>query len=390
MPGVTRAPPVADAPLRVLHVVGAMDRGGLETWLMHVLRGARQERMQLDFVTQLSRSGAYEPEILARRARIFRCPSVARPWRYVRELLQVLREHGPYDVVHSHVHHFSGLVLAVARWAGVPCRVAHSHNDTSRVDAASPWRRRLYLWAARASIRLHATAGLACAPGAARALFGEAWEGDARWQVLPCALDFSAFAQPPDRSSVRAELGLPPDAFVLGHVGRFAEQKNHALLLEVAARVLEQVPRARLLLVGEGPLRPMIEARSRSGALAGRVVLAGARADVARLMLGAMDVFVFPSHYEGLPLALVEAQAAGLPCVVSSAVGDEAVLVPELVTRLAPERGAGAWAERLVALAAATPPLARAQALTRVLASPLNIRTGIQALEHCYRQEAPR
>src|SRR6188474_985657 len=123
--------------MRVLHVLGGMDRGGVETWLMHVLREWDRGRGQMDFLVHTTRQCAYDEEVRALGARIIPCLTPRRPWSYSKRLRRILRDFGPYDVVHSHVHHFSGMVLRAARTSGVPVRIAHSHNDTSGVEASA-------------------------------------------------------------------------------------------------------------------------------------------------------------------------------------------------------------------------------------------------------------
>ena len=120
----------SSGPIRVLHVVGAMNRGGVETWLMHLVRRYQGTRVRTDILVHTDEPAAYDAELLEHGCRILRCPLVRRPIRYGHAVKRLLREHGPYDVVHSHVHHFSGYVLRLARKAGVPVRIAHSHNDT--------------------------------------------------------------------------------------------------------------------------------------------------------------------------------------------------------------------------------------------------------------------
>jgi glycosyltransferase involved in cell wall biosynthesis len=162
------------------------------------------------------------------------------------------------------------------------------------------------------------------------------------------------------------------------------EQKNHAFLLDIAAEVVRREPGAGFLLVGDGPLRQDIEAAARRLNLDGCVLFAGVRADVPRLMLGAMDVFLFPSIYEGLPLSLVEAQAAGLPCVCSDAVATEAVAGP-MVRRLSLSQSPEAWADAVLDVQRRprrVGPLAAAAALER---SPFVIARSVEALEALYR-----
>jgi hypothetical protein len=145
--------------LRILHVLGGLNRGGVETWLLNVMRTIDRRRFEMHFLVHTAEPGAYDAAVRGLGGRIIPCPNPSSPWRYGRALRRVLREHGRYDVVHSHVHHFSGHVLGVARSAGVPTRIAHSHTDSSLEDAEAGAGRRLYLRTMRRWIHRHASAG---------------------------------------------------------------------------------------------------------------------------------------------------------------------------------------------------------------------------------------
>jgi glycosyltransferase involved in cell wall biosynthesis len=232
----------------------------------------------------------------------------------------------------------------LAHYFGVPKRIAHSHNDTSLNDGRSGLWRKLYLLTTEWFIRRQSTIGLACSSHAATNLFGKSWKNNPRRRVLYCGIDLEPFKSSVDRDEVRRELGIPSDAFVLGHVGRFAEQKNHDFLLDIFVEVVRREPCAYLLLVGDGPLREAVVQKTQRLGLIDKVIFSGMRPDVPRLMLGAMDVFLFPSHHEGLPLVLIEAQAAGLPTVISDAVPAEAVIAPELIKTLSLKDDKVIWA----------------------------------------------
>lgn len=372
-----------EKPIRILHVLGMMERGGAETWLMHILRMIDRDRYRMDFLVHVAEPQDYDDEIRALGSNLILCPHTRQPLRYARDFLRILKEDGPYDVVHSHVHRYSGLVLRLAKRAGVPVRIAHSHLDASASEARASLPRKAYRTLMRRWIDACATDGLAASRRAADDLFGPNWEADPRYRTLFCGVDFSPFAECVCAAAVRAEFPLPPDAFVIGHVGRFTDQKNHAFLLDIAGEVVRRDPTVRFLLVGEGELRPEMMARAAGKGLRDYITFAGSRADVPRLMRGAMDAFVFPSRYEGLGLALVEAQAAGLPCVFSDAVPREADIMPPLVHRLSLDAPAGEWADALLA-ARDAPPLSRPETLAIARATPFDVRRSWDALEHVY------
>ena len=370
------------AETRILHVVGSMSAGGVETWLMHLLRHIDRERYRMDFLVHSRAPGVYDEEIRVLGSRMIPCPHHRRPLAYARHFLGSLREHGPYDVVHSHVHLFSGYVLKLAWRASVPIRISHSHNDMSRRRLGAV--DRLYRGVMRRWLRRYATERLACSEQAGAALYGEASASARPWKVISYGRDLSPFRVSVDKSSVRAELGIPGQAFVVGHVGSFTEQKNHLLWIEVAGELVRRDPDIRFLLVGDGRLRPAIEQKVEQLKLSKRVVFARTRTDVPRLMLGATDLFFFPSLWEGLGLALVEAQAAGLPCVVADVVPHEADLVKPLVRRLPLSSPASAWADAILEVRKARPCLAPREALASVEGSAFNIEKNRKHMEAIY------
>jgi glycosyltransferase involved in cell wall biosynthesis len=312
---------------------------------MHVLRNIDRGRFQLDICTFGSEAGLYAAEAESYGSKVWRCPQRTNLWSFGRRFRDILRE-GKYDVVHSHVHSFSGAVLRWAKAQGIPIRIAHSHGtNDGRPDGPLRigYRRLMKSW-----IRRYATHRLAVSRGAAATLFGENWEGDHRFRILHSAIDLRPFQERVDRETVRRELGLPINVPVVGHVGRFDLGKNHRFLLEIAGEVLKRRPETHFLLVGDGPLRTATENRARSLGLAGQIHFPGIRTDVTRLMCGAMDAFLFPSLWEGLPVALIEAQAAGLCCVVSDASPVEARILPGQFIQLALSKPSSEWAANTI------------------------------------------
>jgi glycosyltransferase involved in cell wall biosynthesis len=317
--------------MRILHVLGKLDRGGVETWLVQVLRHIDRKKYQMDFLVHTEDPGAYDEEVRALGARIIPCLRPSSPVQYALRFRRILREYGPYDVVHSHVHHFSGYVLMLAAAAGVPVRIAHSHSDTRRNQAAASLTRKGYATTMMGLIEKFSTCSLAVSTEAGDALFSPGWLHSPRHKLCHLGIDLSRFAFDVDEESVRRSLGIPRDALVVGHVGRFTEEKNHEFIVKIARELFSQEPRAFFVLVGEGPLRRAIEAKVADCGLSERFLFTGLRADVPTLMKGAMDVFLFPSKREGLPMALLEAQAAGLGCLIADVISAEAGAISELI-----------------------------------------------------------
>lgn len=377
--------------LRILHVFGRMGLGGAETWIMNVLRHdpAWRARFRLDFLVHETRAGELDDEIRDLGGRIFVAPQPRHPVRYPAAMAAVLGRPAGYDVVHSHVGFFSGWVLSVARALGVRGRVAHSHNDFSR-ERPGPGRA-LYQRAMRAALHASATCGLGCSALACASLFGPGWQARGDYEVLPLGYDFDRMAgiDAALRAATRRSLGLRERDFVIGHIGRFQRQKNHEFIVELAAAGRARGREHRFVLVGEGALRPAIEQAVAARGLGDRFVLTGLRSDVPAL-LSAFDLLILPSRWEGLGIVVLEAQAAGVPCLLSDRVPDESTVIAPLITRRALE--VAAWLEAIDAIAArgaaVAPP--RAACLAAMRASRFSIARNLVRLAEIYEREASR
>jgi glycosyltransferase involved in cell wall biosynthesis len=239
----------------------------------------------------------------------------------------------------------------------------------------------MYLRGMKRWIKRSATMGLAVSDVAGESLFPD-WGRDQRWQVLYCGIDTSTFGSERQRQA-REKWKIGDDAVVLGHVGGFREPKNHTFLIDIMAAVLRQNPQFRLVLVGDGPLRPTIEEKVQQLGLQGQIVLTGYQSDPKEFMRDVFDVFVFPSLWEGLPLAVVEAQAAGLPCVLSDRITTEVDLIQTLITRRSLDQSAEAWAEAVVSAAAKRLPADR-NPLAEIEAGKFSMRASVASLQEIY------
>ena len=333
--------------MRILHVVGKLDRGGAETWLVQVLRNIDRQKYQMDFLVHTTDPGAYDEEVRSLGCRVIPCLSPANPAQYAFNFFRALREHGPYDVVHSHVHHFSGFVMLLSAMMRVPVRVSHGHTARGIHQPSTALKRKLYDNLMHLLIARFCTTGVAVSRDAADGLFPMEWPCDPKWRVSYTGIDLLPFEQPVDRMAIRSELGIPTDAVVIGHVGRFVPEKNHLFLLQVAREFIKLEARAFFLLVGDGELRSAIESQVEASGLKSRFKFMGVRSDVPRLMMGAMDVLLLPSLYEGIPITLLEAQAAGLPSVVSDVITEECDIIPGAIARQQLINSPVTWARRL-------------------------------------------
>jgi glycosyltransferase involved in cell wall biosynthesis len=320
----------------------------------------------MDFLVYDAKPGAYDVELRERGAKIFRYRKDRHPLRHFLNFRALVRHCEPYDIVHTHIDYLGGLLALYARALGVPIRVAHSHSDARRMVRGAHLARRIYAGLMKLMVRRFSTAGLGVSSAAAASLFGESWQSDRRWQVHTACVDLQRFHEYADRPAVCAELGISPDSLVFGHVGRFVEEKNHRFIIDIAEVLATKERCARFLLIGGGPDQRKVEKLIHERGLEDRFVILQPRDDVPRLMLGVFDFFLFPSHSEGLGLALVEAQAAGLRCFASTAVPPEAVVVPALVQQLPLSAGPEYWAEAILQQIDTPSPVTQKEALGRV------------------------
>lgn len=327
-----------DKPIRVLHVIGIMNRGGAETMIMNLYRNIDRNKVQFDFVENNSEPAAFDEEILSLGGKIYRCPHYngKNHFAYVKWWNTFFQKHpGEYPVVHGHLGSTAAIYLSVAKKHGA-YTIAHSH---SAGNGSAMYRMFAY------PTRYIADKFFACSKDAGISRYGKTVGNDSvRCQVLNNAIDARRFSLNQEtRKQVRSELHIAENAIVIGHVGRFVEAKNHLFLIDVFADVRKRDPNAVLLLIGDGERRAEIQAAIAEKHLDDAVILTGVRSNVWDFYQ-AMDVFVFPSVYEGLPVSLVEAQAAGLPCCVSSNVPKDSAIT-DLVQFISLEDRSEKWAE---------------------------------------------
>ena len=300
---------------KVLILPGALSVGGAEKIARDIGLYADPGAFAVHYLVFGENIGAYEEILQARGCRVIHVPPPSRNYgSYVWNLFRLMEREG-YHAVHAHTMFSCGWAMGAAKLAGVPVRIAHAHS--SLLDGGG-WMKRCYEALMRFWILRCATILAACAEPAGKRLFGEkVWA--ARGLLLPNGIDCRAFTyREEDRRAIRAQYDLE-HCLVLGHAGHLTAVKNQQFLLELLDKLLEKQKNCRLLLVGEGEDRPRLEASIRFLGLDGHVILSGNVEDMAPFY-SAMDVFCLPSLYEGMPLALLEARANGLPCLVSDRV----------------------------------------------------------------------
>ncbi len=298
-------------PVRVLHIVTHMACGGLETMIMNYYRKIDRSKIQFDFLTHrpVTEEKDYDQEIKELGGKIYHI-SRLNPFSftYRKELESFFDMHKDYKIIHVHQDCMSGIILKVAKERGIPVRIAHCHSSSQDRNV-----KYLIKSIYKQLIPKYATGLFACGKVAGEWMFGK----NSKFVVLPNAIDTDKYIfSDVNRKLMREKLGLPNDAFVIGHVGRFSKVKNHHFIIELYKKILKQNRNTYILFVGQGEMMDEIKNNVSQNRLDSSIIFLGLRKDVPDIMQ-AMDVFVLPSLYEGLPVSVIEAQASGLPCLVS-------------------------------------------------------------------------
>lgn len=333
-------------PIRVLQVTGIMNRGGAETMIMNLYRNMDRSKVQFDFVENSLEPGAFDEEIRGLGGRIFYCPHFTgkNHIAYCNWWRDFWKEHrDDYPIVHGHIGSVAAIYLFLAKKNGA-YTIAHSHGANSK-----DWKTRIRYQAFSFPTRWIAHFFIACSGQAGLDRFGKKVTQNAlKYCVMNNAIDTRTFQfNSKQRGIKRNELGLSEKEFVIGHVGRFTGEKNHSFLLDVFSELNQHVSDTRLILIGDGPLKSELQKNAEQMGISDKVVFLGVRSDVADLMQ-AMDVLVFPSKNEGLPVTLVEAQTSGLPCVISDSIPPDCILCDDLVTAVSLQKSAAYWAEKIL------------------------------------------
>lgn len=308
---------------RVLHVTSSLRKNGTETFIMNVFRGIDRSKVMFDFLLLEQVDDGYEQEARELGARLYYYPSRRKGLsNYRRALKDFFKEHGQdYDAVHLSGNSFTEIYpLSLARDYGIATRVTHSHNTST-----AGWHNKLLHHINKKRLHKVANVFLACSRGAKEWGYGGTRNFE-KSEVIPNGIDLSKYAfNSEKRKKFREENSISESTFVVAHTGAFREVKNHPFLIDIFAEIVNIRPDSLLLLCGDGGNRSEIEVKVREKGLSDKVKFLGIRSDVDRI-LSASDAYVFPSFYEGLPFALVEAQASGIDTYVSDKVSDEVKL----------------------------------------------------------------
>lgn len=327
-------------PIRVLHVIGVMNRGGAETMIMNLYRNIDRNKIQFDFVEHTDKRAVFDDEIESLGGVVYRCPKFTGKnyFTYKKWWDNFFTSEGAkYRIVHGHIGSTAAIYLKSAKKYG-KYTIIHSHNT----KASLSFKEFIYRFLSHIACN-YADYFFACSKLAGIDRFGK----KINFSVLNNAIFTEHYTfSDSTRREVRDELGLNNE-YVIGHIGRFNYQKNHSFLIDIFKELKKKNDEVKLILVGDGEEIGNVKNKVMNYGLEKDVIFTGVRSDVNKL-LQAMDVFLFPSLFEGLPVTIVEAQAAGLPCVISNKVPDECIIIEGLVTIKKLSDSAEDWASHIL------------------------------------------
>lgn len=331
--------------IKVLYFVDRMLRGGIQTFVLENMRHMDKRKIQIDYLL-LDDGNHYELEDVLKNegANIYKLKNVwlRKPQDYLyymKSMRKFFKTHNDYDIVHLHSSSKNWLVLYYAKKYGIKVRIAHSHNigfqTTSKMQI-------ILANMFKPLLKINATDFLACSHDAGKWLFGRK-----EFIVVHNAVDLKKFEYNlQEREDIRKKYKLE-NSFVIGHIGRFTNQKNHKFLIQIFYEFQKKYSNAKLLLVGEGILQDEIKQMVKNLKIDNKVIFAGFHTDTEKY-LSAMDVFVFPSLYEGLGLVLIEAQANGIPCFTSKDVVPKEAKVSRQLEFISLTKTPGEWAVQIL------------------------------------------
>lgn len=328
--------------IRVLCIVSAMNAGGAETFLMKLYRRMDKTRYQMDFCVNVETEGLYDSEIRSAGGRIYRIPSKSENLAaFSKQFYQIVKSNRYTNVLRVTSNAMGFYDLCLAKMAGATNCMARSSNSSDGGSLKS----RIAHQIGKLLFKKYIDVKIAPSDLAAIYTFGKKDYKDGKVQILRNGIDFQEYKfSHESRERIRNDLGIAEDTFLIGHIGRFSKQKNHAFLLELFSEVHNRRNNTALLLVGDGELQADVKRKAAEYGLERCVLFAGVRIDIPAL-LSAMDVFVLPSLYEGMPNVLIEAQAAGLPCLASDSITKECAIT-DLVKQL-PINSLSDWANAI-------------------------------------------
>ena len=312
---------------RILHVLGSLNRGGAETIVMNLYRELDKSKFQFDFVTHINQPGDYTDEIKKMGGRIFFVPSykIYNHFQYKKAWKKLLDEHKEFKIIHGHVRSTAAIYLNIAKKMGRKT-IAHSHSISSGSGIKALIKNVLQY-----RIRYIADYFMGCSKQANIWLFGKKIANSNRCYVLNNGIELNNFIFNKEiRDEYRNKLKIMNDEILIGHVGRFAPEKNHKFILNCFSKIYNINNKYKLILIGDGKEKEKIINRFSKAPFMRNVIFTGTVKNVNDYMQ-AMDIFILPSKFEGLGMVLIEAQISGIPCIASSNVPKEANISKKMI-----------------------------------------------------------
>lgn len=301
--------------MRVGMIVGKWLGGGVESVVMNYYRNIDRNKIQFDFICDADSTDIPYEEIEKMGGRVIIIPPYQKLPKYIKELKRICKENN-YKIIHSNMNALSVFPLFAAKCAGVPIRIAHSHSTTNKAE----WKKNLLKQALRPFSKVFANTYFACTEHAGRWLFGNKTFDAGKVLVVNNGIDVDSYSfNEKTRKEKREELNLKDTDIVIGHIGRFMKQKNHEFLIDVFNELHKENNNYKLMLIGQGPLQDEMKQKVKDLGIEDAVMFLGQKTD-ANKYYQAMDLFLFPSLYEGLGMVFVEAQSAALPSIASTEV----------------------------------------------------------------------
>lgn len=332
------------AVVKILHILHSMNRGGAENAIMNYYRHIDRGKVQFDFLLTEQNKCQFEDEIYSLGGKIYRVPllRIANPLPYIKAVSTFFNEHPEYQIVHSHTSSKSVVPLWIAKKKGIPVRIAHSHGSHSE-KGINGWVRDCL----KIPLKYVANHYFACGTEAAIWLFGKKYHNKGKIQILPNIIECKKFIYNAKiREEYRRKLEISDETILLGCTARFCYPKNQTFAVNLLNELHKKNIKSMLILVGDGDERPIIESNISKNELGDYVIFTGVVPNVSDYEQ-AMDVFLMPSFFEGLPLSLIEAQISGLKCFASTGVPQEADKTG-LVSFIPLDKGPHYWAEQIV------------------------------------------
>ena len=312
---------IEDKPIRIAMIIGKWVGGGVESVIMNYYRHIDRNKIQFDFICDEDSTNIPYEEIEKLGGKVIIVPPYQKVFKYIKELKRIFKQNN-YKIVHSNINTLSVFPLYAAKKVNVPIRIAHSHSSINK--SKKELLRNIIKIILKNFSKTYATHYFACSQQAGISQFGEKTFNDGKIEIIKNAISLDDFSFNKNiRNKIREELGIKNNYLVIGHVGRFVKTKNHDLIVDIFNELYKENKNYKLMLIGQGPLQEIIKQKVKDLGIENQVIFLGQQSNTSKYYQ-AMDLFLFPSLYEGLGMVFVEAQVSALPSIASTEVPQEA------------------------------------------------------------------